>query len=170
MTAIDNGDFGLVLRDFVGRQADGGAGSRADSPPKSPDFVAKVGARYGLRRTESNARFYTNGGCELLGVWRRKMRDEPFDSLPARASLSDDAGLAASNSRGRRAARSRGRDLCAVSCRVMHVPFNSRFDFKGLRSFRVRSWQEQAPGARTLLLRKRAHENEPSTRCDRLSR
>ena len=56
-----------------------------------PDFVAKRGGRaYGfVTSTESNARFYTNGGCELLERTDVRMRDYtcPIWAFQRRAEL-----------------------------------------------------------------------------------
>ncbi len=65
--------------------------------PKSfPTLVAKRWRAYGTGDVyESNARFYTNGGCELLGRTEKKMEMNPsiWPSSIER-SFSDDGGLA----------------------------------------------------------------------------
>ena len=79
--AIDNGDFDWYLEILsVDKRMQGRGVGRWLVAKVLPDFVAKRGGRaYGLVTcTESNARFYTNGGCELLGRAEKKMRDEPF--------------------------------------------------------------------------------------------
>ena len=79
--AIENGDFDWYLEILsVDKRMQGRGVGRWLVAKVLPDFVAKRGGHaYGLVTcTESNARFYTNGGCELLGRAEKKMRDEPF--------------------------------------------------------------------------------------------
>ena len=97
--AIDNGDFDWYLEILsVDKRMQGRGVGRWLVAKVLPDFVAKRGgAAYGLVTcTESNARFYTNGGCELLGRAEKKMRDEPsrFGPSSIERSFSDDGGLA----------------------------------------------------------------------------
>ena len=67
--AIDNGDFDWYLEVLsVDASMRGRGVGRWLVSKVLPDFVAKRGGRaYGfVTSTESNARFYLNGGCELL--------------------------------------------------------------------------------------------------------
>lgn len=67
--ALDAGDFDWYLETLsVDRRMRGRGVGRWLVAKVLPDFVAKRGGRaYGfVTSTESNARFYLNGGCELL--------------------------------------------------------------------------------------------------------
>ena len=67
--AIDNGDFDWYLEILsVDKTMRGRGVGRWLVSQVLPDFVARKGGHaYGfVTSTESNARFYLNGGCELL--------------------------------------------------------------------------------------------------------
>ena len=92
--AIDLGDFDWYLEVLsVDRHMRGkGVGSWLVAKVL-PDFVAKRGGRaYGfVTSTESNARFYTNGGCELLDLVEVRLREQtcPIWAFQRRAELLD---------------------------------------------------------------------------------
>ena len=156
-TALDAGDFDWYLETLsVDRRMRGRGVGRWLVAKVLPDFVAKRGGRaYGfVTSTESNARFYLNGGCELLDRGSTSLRGRPVRSGPFRRkrSCSECAKVSQYSRRCLSPRRAVAHDLFAqVAARDARplVPF----DFKDLRSFRVKSWQEQAPGARTLLRR-----------------
>ena len=92
--AIDLGDFDWYLEVLsVDRRMRGKGVGRWLVAKVLPDFVAKRGGRaYGfVTSTESNARFYTNGGCELLDVVEVRLREQtcPIWAFQRRAELLD---------------------------------------------------------------------------------
>ena len=92
--AIDNGDFDWYLEILsVDRRMHGRGVGRWLVAKVLPDFVAKRGGRaYGLvTSTEANARFYANGGCEMLDLVEVRMREQtcPIWAFQRRAELLD---------------------------------------------------------------------------------
>ena len=92
--AIDLGDFDWYLEVLsVDRHMRGKGVGRWLVAKVLPDFVAKRGGRaYGfVTSTESNARFYANGGCELLDVVEVRLREQtcPIWAFQRRAELLD---------------------------------------------------------------------------------
>lgn len=92
--AIDLGDFDWYLEVLsVDRHMRGKGVGRWLVAKVLPDFVAKRGGRaYGfVTSTESNARFYTNGGCELLDLVEVRLREQtcPIWAFQRRAELLD---------------------------------------------------------------------------------
>jgi hypothetical protein len=90
--AIDNGDFDWYLEVLsVDASMRGRGVGRWLVSKVLPDFVAKRGGRaYGfVTSTEKNARFYLNGGCELLDRVDVHMREEtcPIWAFQRRAEL-----------------------------------------------------------------------------------
>lgn len=77
--AIDNGHFDWYLEILsVDKSMRGHGVGRWLVSKVLPDFVAKRGGYgYGfVTSTESNARFYINGGCELVGRVDVSMREQ----------------------------------------------------------------------------------------------
>ena len=92
--ALDAGDFDWYLEILsVDRRMRGRGVGRWLVAKVLPDFVAKRGGRaYGfVTSTESNARFYLNGGCELLDVVEVRLREQtcPIWAFQRRAELLD---------------------------------------------------------------------------------
>ena len=90
--ALDAGDFDWYLETLsVDRRMRGRGVGRWLVAKVLPDFVAKRGGRaYGfVTSTESNARFYLNGGCELLGRGSTSLRGQtcPIWALQKEAKL-----------------------------------------------------------------------------------
>ena len=89
---IDKGDFDFDLDVLsVDKSMRGRGVGRWLVSQVLPDYVAKRGGRaYGfVTSTEKNARFYLNGGCELLDRFDVQMREQtcPIWSFQRRAEL-----------------------------------------------------------------------------------
>jgi len=89
---IDKGDFDWYLEVLsVDKSMRGRGVGRWLVSQVLPDYVAKRGGRaYGfVTSTEKNARFYLNGGCELLDRFDVQMREQtcPIWSFQRRAEL-----------------------------------------------------------------------------------
>ena len=89
---IDKGDFDWYLEVLsVDKSMRGHGVGRWLVSQVLPDYVAKRGGRaYGfVTSTEKNARFYLNGGCELLDRFDVQMREQtcPIWSFQRRAEL-----------------------------------------------------------------------------------
>ena len=89
---IDKGDFDWYLEVLsVDKSMRGRGVGRWLVSQVLPDYVAKRGGRaYGfVTSTEKNARFYLNGGCELLDRFDVRMREQtcPIWSFQRRAEL-----------------------------------------------------------------------------------